>query len=496
MAIQLKRDGFEDVVVLERGDDVGGTWRDNTYPGAACDVPSNLYSFSFAPNPRWSRSFPSQQEILDYLRGCAHRFGVWEQIRFGHDVRSARWDEGAGRWRVTTSRGRFSARFVIAGMGPLAEPSIPELPGLEDFKGAAWHSARWDHSYDLAGKNVAVIGTGASAIQLIPEIQPKVAALYVLQRTPPWVLGRRDRAFTSTEHRLFATAPAAQLAVRAATYWAREGFFVGFRRMPALIKAAEKVALRQLRAQVRDPELRAKLTPSYALGCKRVLLSDEYYPALVHGNVEVVADPVAAVRPHSVAFADGTERRVDAIVFATGFKATDPPQAGMMWGRRGQSLADVWKHGMSAYKGTAISGFPNLFTLVGPNTGLGHNSMVYMIESQVAYVAAALRHMRSEGLGVAEVRPGAEDRWNDRVQRDMSSTVWMTGGCASWYLDARGRNTTLWPGFSFQFRRATRHFDPDDYWLSPAPRVPPRRGGSRPTPRREPDPVLAGQNVS
>ncbi|MGH9116078.1 MAG: flavin-containing monooxygenase, partial [Acidimicrobiales bacterium] len=469
MAIQLRRDGFDDVVVLERGDDVGGTWRDNTYPGAACDVPSSLYSFSFAPNPHWSRSFSSQPEILDYLRGCAHRFGVWDQIRFGHDVRSARWDEAAGRWRVTTSKGVLSARFVIAGMGPLAEPSAPDLPGLADFEGAAWHSARWDHAYDLAGRNVAVIGTGASAIQLIPEIQPTVATLYVLQRTPPWVMARRDRAFTGGEHRLFSAAPAAQLAVRAATYWAREGFFLGFRRMPALLKAAEKIALHQLRAQVRDPELRAKVTPSYALGCKRVLLSDEYYPALVRDNVEVVTDPVAGVRPHSLALVGGSERRVDVIIFATGFKATDPPQAAMIWGRGGKSLAGAWKDGMSAYKGTAVAGFPNLFTLVGPNTGLGHNSMVYMIESQVAYVASALRQMRAEGLGVAEVRPAAEGHWRERVQRDMSSTVWMTGGCASWYLDARGRNTTLWPGFSFQFRRATRRFDPGVYRLSPAP---------------------------
>jgi cation diffusion facilitator CzcD-associated flavoprotein CzcO len=479
MAVRLREAGFSAVVVLERGDEVGGTWRDNTYPGAACDVPSHLYSFSFAPNPDWSRSFSGQTEILDYLRRTAARSGVAPLVRFGHEVTAARWDAAAGRWQVTSTGGAFSTRYLIGAMGPLAEPQIPDIPGVDRFEGATWHSARWNHGYDLSGKRVAVVGTGASAVQLVPQIQPLAGHLDLYQRTPPWVMARRDRAITRVERRLFRLLPAAQLAVRASIYWARECFFLGFRRAPALLWAAQRRARRQLRSQVPDRALRAKLTPSYALGCKRVLLSNDYYPALTQPNVDVVAGGIDSFTRRGVVDSHGVERPADVVIFATGFHATDPPQMDTLWGRDGVSLREAWAGGMSAYKGTAVARFPNLFILVGPNTGLGHNSMVYMIESQVAYVVAALLHMRAHGLGLIEVRAEAEKAWNEQVQRDMAGTVWMTGGCASWYLDASGRNTTLWPGFSFEFRRALRRFDPGAYELAPAP-------AREPVPAREP----------
>lgn len=473
MAIKLKEAGFEDVVVLERGDDVGGTWRDNTYPGAACDVPSHLYSFSFAPNPDWSRSFSAQPEILDYLRSCADRHGVRGQIRFGHEVTGASWDETDDVWDITTTRGQFRARYLIGGMGPLAEPSIPDLPGLDEFEGELWHSARWDHDSDLSGKRVAVIGTGASAIQFVPEIQPVVGHLDLYQRTAPWVMRRRDRAIGSWERRLYRVAPGVQLLVRAAIYWARECFFLGFKRAPRILRMGQRLATRELRAQVADRALRAKITPSYAMGCKRVLLSNDYYPALTQPNVDVVSGGIDRVTPTGVVGRDGIERPADVIIFGTGFHATEPPQMDVLRGRRGATLRDAWTDGMSAFKGTAVNGFPNMFILVGPNTGLGHNSMVYMIESQVNYVVEALSHLRSEDLDVIEVREDAERAWNEKVQSAMTGTVWMTGGCASWYLDASGRNTTLWPGFSFEFRRELRHFDAASYRLAPARRVEP-----------------------
>ena len=473
MAIKLREAGFEDVVVLERGGDVGGTWRDNTYPGAACDVPSHLYSFSFAPNPDWSRSFSAQPEILDYLRRCADRHGVRDLTRFGHEVTAASWDETDDRWDITTTRGQFRARYLIGGMGPLAEPSIPDVPGLDEFQGEMWHSARWDHGSDLTGKRVAVIGTGASAIQFVPEIQPVVEHLDVYQRTAPWVMRRRDRAISGWERRLYRVAPGVQLLVRAAIYWARECFFLGFKRAPGILRMGQRLATRQLRAQVHDRSLRARLTPAYSMGCKRVLLSNDYYPALVQPNVDVVAGGIERITATGVVGRDGVERRADVIIFGTGFHATEPPQMDVLRGRRGVTLREAWTDGMSAFKGTAVNGFPNLFMLVGPNTGLGHNSMVYMIESQVAYVVEALSHLRSERLGVIEVREDAERAWNDKVQSAMTGTVWMTGGCASWYLDGSGRNTTLWPGFSFEFRRELRRFDPASYRLGPAHEVQP-----------------------
>jgi len=464
MAIRLLEDGERDFVVLERAGEVGGTWRDNTYPGCRCDVPSHLYSFSFAPNPTWSSTFSPQPEILDYLRDVARRFGVMPHVRFHTELESADWDEGESRWRLETSQGQITADVLVCGQGPLSEPKVPDVPGIDTFQGAVFHSAAWNHDHDLDGERVAVVGTGASAIQFVPAIQPRVGRLHVFQRTPPWVMPHPNRRMTRLERALYARLPLAQLAMRAGIYWARESFVLQFRHR-RLRKLATRVALRQLERQVPDPHLRQKLTPSYEMGCKRILPTDEWYPALMQPNVEVVTEAIAEVRPHSVVAADGTEREVDTIIFGTGFHVTDIPIAGVVRGRNGRRLADAWGGSPAAYKGAAVAGFPNLFFLVGPNTGLGHNSIVFMIESQVNYVADALRTMRRQGARTVEVRAEAQAAYNDELEQMTRGTVWVSGGCASYYIDRNGRNSTLWPTFTWPFRERTREFDEGAYAL-------------------------------
>ena len=475
MAIRLLQEGFEDFVVLERGDDVGGTWHYNTYPGCACDVPSHLYSFSFAPNPDWSHTYSPQAEIRDYLRRCADEFGVRPYVRLGHEVTSAEWDEDERRWRVATSRGDFSARVLVSGMGPLTEPKVPDIPGLDEFEGETFHSARWNHDYDLRGKRVASIGTGASAIQYVPAIQPQVEQLHVFQRTPPWIAPHSNRPIRGWERRLYRALPALQRLVRAGIYATRETLVLGFVKQPRLMKVVEQVARRHMRRYISDPELIRKVTPDYTIGCKRILPSNHWYRTLTEPNVELVTDGVKEVRPRSIVSADGVEREVDAIVFGTGFHVTDMPAARHVRGRHGRLLSEDWEHGPRAYLGTAASGYPNLFLLLGPNTGLGHSSMVYMIESQIQYVVDALRTMRERGLETVEVRPAAVDRYNAELEAKMSDTVWSTG-CASWYLDDTGRNATQWPDWTWRFRQRTARFDASDYLVRtplPAPeRVP------------------------
>jgi cation diffusion facilitator CzcD-associated flavoprotein CzcO len=468
MAIRLKQQGMDDFVVLERGGEVGGTWRDNTYPGAACDVPSRLYSFSFARNPEWSRSFSPQAEILDYLRRCADSFGVRPHIRLNHTVSESWWDEDAGVWHVETDRGTFTSQVLVSAVGGLSEPLIPEIPGLGSFTGTIFHSATWDHGYDLNDKRVAVVGTGASAIQFVPRIQPKVARLHLFQRTPPWVMRQLDRRFAGAERGLFRRMPVLDKLARAAIYWTHESYVVGFSK-PSLLRAASRLARLHLRRQVRDPELRAMLTPDYTMGCKRVLLSNDYYPSLTKPNVELIAAGVREITPTSVIGTDGSERDVDAIIFGTGFHVTDMPGAQHLRGRGGHVLADVWRsNGAAAYLGTTIRGFPNLFVLVGPNTGLGHNSLVFMIESQINYVLDALRRMAADDVTAIEVRDDVVASFNDDVQRRLEGAVWTSGGCKSWYLDEHGRNVTMWPGSTWRFRRATRRFDPAAYHVYPA----------------------------
>jgi cation diffusion facilitator CzcD-associated flavoprotein CzcO len=468
LAIRLRQQGLHDFIVLERGDDVGGTWHFNTYPGCACDVPSHLYSFSFAPNPNWSQTYSAQPEIEAYLRDCAERFDVRRSIRFGCEVTGAAWDQEAGRWRVETADGSLSARVLVSAMGPLVEPRIPELPGLERFDGRVFHSARWDHDYDLAGKRVAAVGTGASAIQFVPEIQPRVERLHVFQRTPPWVVPHSNRPITARERRLYRRFPALQRVARSFTYMVREPLVLGFVKNPRLMGLVERLARRHISAQVPDPELRARVTPRYTIGCKRILPSNRWYPALGAANVELVTDGIAEVRRSSIVDAAGVEREVDAIVFGTGFHVTDIPAAKLVRGDDGTTLDEVWGASPRAYLGTTVAGFPNLFFLLGPNTGLGHNSIVYMVESQIAYVLEALRTMRERSSNAVDVRADAQAAYNADVDAQMVDTVW-SSGCASWYIDATGRNSTLWPDWTWRYRRRTARFDAERYRLLPTP---------------------------
>lgn len=468
MAIRLKQEGEEDFVVLERRDDVGGTWRDNSYPGAACDVPSRLYSFSFAPNPEWTRSFSPQGEILDYLRTCAEGFGVSDHLHLDTPLRRATWDETAHCWTLETKRGTLTADVLVSAAGALSEPRNPDIPGLGAFEGRTFHSAAWDHAHDLTGEHVAVIGTGASAIQLVPEIQPEVAGLRVFQRTPAWIIPRTDRAFTRLERQLYRRVPRFARLARAAIYWARESYVFGFTRGGAILEVPERIARAHLKRQVPDPVLREKLTPDYRIGCKRILISNNFYPALSQPNAGVVTSPIAEVRARSIVTEDGEEHPADSIVFATGFQVTPLPIAEAFVGKDGVTLAKVWEEqGMKGYRGTTFAGFPNLFQIVGPNTGLGHTSMVYMIESQVEYILDSLRVMREQGLAAVEPRPDAQEAYNERLARQLEGSVWSTGGCASWYLDQHGNNTTLWPDFTYRFRKLTSRFDAEQYETRP-----------------------------
>jgi cation diffusion facilitator CzcD-associated flavoprotein CzcO len=463
-AIRMKQEGMNDFVVLERDSEVGGTWRDNSYPGCACDVPSHLYSFSFAPNPGWSRAFSPQPEIFAYLRRCAAEYGVVPHIRFGHAVTRATWDEDAQRWRIETSRGLFTANVMVGAAGALSEPATPKLPGLETFEGEAFHSARWNHGVDLAGRNVAVVGTGASAIQFVPEIQPKVGKLSVFQRTPPWILPRRNGSIGEGVQSAFKAAPVLQKLARAQIYAVTELFGLGFRH-PRWLEPLQRLATGYLEKTVADPVLRAKLTPNYKLGCKRILFSNKYLRALAETNVDVVTDSIQEVRARSIVTRDGREHPVDTIIFGTGFHVTDLPFGKFVIGRNGRTLDDLWKGSPQAHLGTTVSGCPNFFLLLGPNTGLGHTSVVYMIESQIAYLLSALRYMRDQGVATVEPRPEAQAAFIADVDRRLGATVWNTGGCASWYFDKTGRNSTLWPDATWRFRRRLAKFKPAEYLL-------------------------------
>ena len=463
-AIKLAQAGKSDFVVIERGSEVGGTWRDNTYPGAACDVPSHLYSYSFELNPEWTRSFSQQGEIQSYLRRVARKHNVLDRHVFNCEMESARWNAATAQWDVATSRGDYTASTVISAVGALCEPALPNIAGIEDFAGEVFHSAEWNHATDLSGKRVAVIGTGASAIQIVPAVAAQVGHMDVYQRTAPWVLPRMDREYTALERFAFKHVPGFQRLSRALIYAVRESQVVGLAKLPALMKPLQKAAEMHIAQQIGDRALRKKVTPNWRIGCKRMLISNGWYPALQRDNVDLVTDPIAEVRPSSVVTKDGTVREVDAIIVATGFHVTDSPAYDTITGAEGRTLADTFRErGMQAYKGAAVAGFPNLFFLVGPNTGLGHTSMVYMIESQINYVIDAVDTIAREDLATVEVRRQAQDTYNAQLQRQLTPSVWMTGGCASWYLDEHGNNTTLWPGFTFAFRKMTKRFDADAY---------------------------------
>jgi cation diffusion facilitator CzcD-associated flavoprotein CzcO len=468
MAIRLRQEGIEDFVVLERAGEVGGTWRDNTYPGCQCDIPSALYSFSFAPNPEWSRFYPLQAEIRDYLRRCAEDFGVLPKIRFHSEVTDAEWDEGERRWRLGTADGTLSADVLVSAMGGLSEPADPDIPGLEDFEGTRFHSAVWNHEHDLSGERVAAIGTGASAIQFVPKIQPRVARLHLFQRTPSWVMPDPDRRVTDLEHRIWRRWPATQRALRGALYLAHESTVLGTIVNRRLSSVFESIARRHLHKQVRDPVLRRKLTPGYTLGCKRITMSNTYYPALTAPNAEVVTDPITEIRPHSIVTADGAEREIDTLILGTGFRVHDNPAFGRVRGRGGRTLAEAWNGSPRAYLGSTIAGFPNLFLLVGPNSAGGYNSIIFTTEAHINYAMGAIRAMDRGRIEALEVRPEVYDAFAREADERLADSVWNEGGCASWYLDENGRNAIWWPGFTWRLWQRTRRFDPGEYLLQPA----------------------------
>ncbi|GAA2010040.1 NAD(P)/FAD-dependent oxidoreductase [Nakamurella flavida] len=462
MACELKRAGRHDFVVLERSSAVGGTWRDNTYPGCACDIRSDLYSFSFAPNPDWTHRYARQPEIRAYLERTTDRFGVRRHIRFHHELLDARWNTADARWHVHTSRGDFRARVLVSGHGPLISPRWPDIPGLADFAGPQFHSARWDHDVDLTGRRVAVIGTGASAIQFVPEIAPFTAGLTVFQRSAPWVLPRGDRPTSARRQTWFRRLPVLQRIARGAVFARNELQFTVFRHR-VVGRVVQTVARRVIRRRLSDPELREQVTPSFRIGCKRILVSDDWYPALDRATVDVVTSPIERVVADGVVTVDGRHHPADVLIAGTGFDATHPPVARLLTGADGRTLAEHWTPHMSALHGTAVAGFPNLFLLVGPNTALGHNSIVAIIEAQVRYVLQALTALSGAGVTALEARAPAQQAYSEKLQRALRRSVWVTGGCTSYYLDDTGRNSTLWPHRAWRFARSVRRLDLTEY---------------------------------
>ncbi len=463
MAVQLQQRTHHSFVLFEKGPALGGTWRDNDYPGCACDVPSHLYSFSFAPNPRWSRMYAPQEEILAYLRRVADEHRLHPHIRLNAELATAELDERAGCWRLELRGGeKLTARHLVLGVGALSRPAYPTLRGLERFRGKSFHSARWDHSFELPGKRVAVVGTGASAVQFVPKIAPEVERLDLYQRTPPWVIPRDDRAVSPREQRLFGLLPVTQRLYRYFIYWSMELRALGFVVDPKIMRIAADMGRKHIHAQLRDERLRALVTPSYTPGCKRVLMSDDYYPALERPNVQVIGDAIAEVTARGIVTEGGVERAVDAIIFGTGFHVTDMITPMHIRGRGGVDLNDAWKDRIEAYLGTTVAGFPNLYVMTGPNTGLGHNSMVFMIEAQIDHVIACLKAIRRRGATLAEVRAPAQRAFNDKLAPRLDHAVW-SSGCKSWYIDAHGRNSTTWPGFTFEFWLRTRRLVARDY---------------------------------
>jgi len=468
MGIKLLEAGMKSFLIIEKSCEIGGTWWDNRYPGCACDIPSHLYSFSFAPSTEWTRMYPEQQEIHDYLKRCVECYGLAPYLRLNTRFQEAIWDESEGMWNVTTGDGmQIRARVFVSGMGALHVPRYPQLPGLERFSGPAFHSSAWDHNVELDGKNVAVVGTGASAIQFVPQIAPRVGQLYLFQRTPPWIVPRMDFAFSEKWKRRLRDIPITRWALRQFIFWRQEFRVLGFLGYESIRKKAEAIALRHMTRRIKDPKLRAALTPDYQLGCKRVLVSDDYYPTLTRPNVELVTEGIAEVCQDSIVTRDGTERPVDVLIYGTGFRATEPLIGCRIVGKGGVEIHDAWGKRMTAYLGVNVSGFPNFFILLGPNTGLGHNSVVLMIEAQVRYTMNCLKLMKRKKQHVLEVRPEIQQSFVEEIYRRMSGTVWQSGGCHSWYQDQNtGEITAIWPGSVISYLRRMRSVSSSDYNFS------------------------------
>lgn len=465
MGIALLKQGRTDFVILEKAHAVGGTWRDNTYPGAACDVPTHLYSYSFEPRTDWSRLWSYQPEIFDYLREVATKYGLDRYLQFGKAAFRGYWDETEMRWHLWTTDGQeYIAQFVVSAIGALHIPSIPEFAGAEKFTGKAFHSAEWDHSVDLTGKRVAVIGTGASAIQFVPEIADKVASLDLYQRTPAWVFPRRNMAIPDGVKRAFGSVPGLRRGFRNGLYWGAELGAYALNNRPILLKGAEVVGKAFIKREIDDPELQRKLTPDYRPGCKRLLGSSTYYSALNRPTSEVITEGIAAVTETGIVAADGVHRPADVIIYATGFHVTDSFESLSIIGRHGSDLVARFRaEGPTAHRGITIADMPNVFFLLGPNTGLGHTSIVFMIESQIRYVTQVMRAVRDHGVDAIVPRSEVQEQYNRDVQRRLSTSVWNTGGCQSWYLDEHGNNRTLWPGYTWRYWLSTRRLRESEY---------------------------------
>ncbi|QKJ20750.1 flavin-containing monooxygenase [Microbacterium hominis] len=460
MAIALRRAGIDDFVVLERAGSVGGTWRDNTYPGVACDVPAHLYGFASHPNPDWSGLYARGDEIRRYLLGVADAEDLGVRLRLRTALLSARWDADRDLWRLSTSRGEVTARSLVLACGRLTEPRIPEIDGLETFPGPLFHSSRWDHSVDLTDAQVGIVGTGASAVQLVPTLVRQGARVTVFQRTPAWIVPRGAHPYTEAERTRLATHPGELARLRAALYAEGEARFASRSGDAAAARAAQESALAHLAAQVADPALRAALTPDYAFGCKRVLLSDDFYPAVASPAVTLVTAGLASVEGATLIADDGTRHDADALVLATGFATTQQPYADLVTGEDG-TLADHWSGGMTSFGSTVVAGFPNMYVLDGPNAALGHSSSVLMIEEQAAYAVRCLVRARR---GVLRVEPAAEAAYTEEIAAAAASTPWMTGGCRNWYVDERsGRLTLLWPGTVDAFRARLARADGSEF---------------------------------
>ena len=462
MAIRLKQRGYP-VAVFEKAAELGGVWRDNTYPGAACDVPSHLYSYSFEPEPHWSRRFGTQPEILAYLQRCARKHGVREHIRFGTGIAAADFDESTGTWTLTTDGGAtHTADVVVSACGQLRIPSLPNLPGQDEFTGPSFHTARWDHSVDLTGKRVGVIGTGATAIQVVPSIVDHVGELTLFQRSPPYLIPRSDEPYSARTRQVFERFPLLQRLNRLRQFLLFEARVVGFGYVPKLLRLYEAAFRRRLRKEVADPATRAALDPDYRMGCKRILLSSDYYPAIQRPNLKLVTDPADTVVADGVRTADGTTHELDALVYATGFRAHDFLTPMRVTGRGGRDLDEQWRNGAEAHLGISVSGFPNFFLLYGPNTNLGHNSIIYMIEQQLRYVLDAVDTLHRDQLRYLDVRPEVQRGFIEHVQRRTAASIFGTG-CDSWYLTAEGRNTNNWPSSVLTYRKRTSGLDPREY---------------------------------
>ncbi|MBF6352164.1 NAD(P)/FAD-dependent oxidoreductase [Nocardia flavorosea] len=467
VAIELRRHGFTDLTILEKALDLGGVWRENTYPGAACDVPSPLYSYSFEPKPDWPQRYSGQAAIHEYLRGVAGRHELLDRIEFGTEVTEAVFDEKTGRWTVTTADdATHHADVLISAVGQLSRPQYPSIPGVGSFAGESFHSAMWDHEVNLAGKRVACIGTGASAVQYVPQIQPQVEQLTLFQRTAAWVLPKFDTDYSPVQHKLFARIPG-MLSVERLGWWlTAEISSLGLVELPIISRLVARMAARNLRKNVDDPELRAKLTPDYPIACKRTLFSSDYFPALTQPNVEVTTAAVTEITPRGVRTADGALHEADVIIYGTGFKGTEFLWPMRISGRGGRELADVWADGAHAYYGMAVPEFPNFFMVYGPNTNLGVGSIIYMIETQSRYIRQAVQLLAGKPGHVLEVRAETERTFNDALQKRLERTPW--NFCSSWYRNAAGRITNNWPGTVTSYRRRVRRLEPQDYTLTPA----------------------------